>query len=227
MKTKMIEVFNLCKNFGDKSILKDVNFSIEKGDILAITGESGQGKSTLLRCLIGLEAVDSGSVRIENEFLIENGRPVKNQVRILEKLGLIFQNFNLFNHLTVKQNVELPARNAKLWNREQILQKSLELMKRLKISDVQDYSPANLSGGQKQRVAIARALIMGPKIILFDEPTSALNPKLIDELTLFIKELSNSGCTIVIVTHNVDFANKTAGLILNLKNGNFDDLPHY
>ncbi|GHV29820.1 polar amino acid ABC transporter ATP-binding protein [Clostridia bacterium] len=223
MKTKMIEVFNLCKNFGNKSILKNVNFSAEEGEIIAITGESGQGKSTFLRCLVGLETADSGSVKIENELLVENGKPSENQTRTLKKLGLIFQNFNLFNHLTAKQNIELPAKNAKLWSKEQIQQKSAELMTRLKIRDIQDCHSANLSGGQKQRVAIARALIMEPKIILFDEPTSALNLKLIDDLTLFIKELSSLRYTIVIVTHNIDFANKTAGLVLNLKNGNFDN----
>ncbi|BED92949.1 MAG: polar amino acid transport system ATP-binding protein [Candidatus Paraimprobicoccus trichonymphae] len=219
---KVIEIFNLYKNFNNKCILKNINLSVEKSEIIAITGESGKGKSTFLRCIIGLETIDFGSIKIDNEFLIQDGKFSKKKSEISKKLGLIFQDFNLFNHLTVIKNIEIPAKNSRLWSKEQIFNKSNDLIKRLKIDNIQNDYPINLSGGQKQRVAIARALIMEPKIILFDEPTSALDPQLVTELTVFIKELSKSRYTIMIITHDVVFAQKTADSILNLENGNFE-----
>ncbi|MDR1628488.1 MAG: ATP-binding cassette domain-containing protein [Oscillospiraceae bacterium] len=219
---KTIETVNLCKNFGGKEILKNINFSAQNGEITAITGKSGEGKTTFLRCLAGLEKIDSGSIKIEDNCLVKDGIYVKNTSKILKKVGLIFQNFNLFPHLTVKENIEIPALNAKMYETRAIFDVSQKLLKQFKLENVQNSFPSNLSGGQKQRAAIARALILNPDIILFDEPTSSLDPELVEELTEIIKKLSKQNYTILIVTHDTGFANQTADRILALKDG---DLP--
>ncbi|MDR0404615.1 MAG: ATP-binding cassette domain-containing protein [Oscillospiraceae bacterium] len=198
---KTIETTNLCKNFGDKAILKNINFSSESGEIIAITGKSGIGKTTFLKCLVELEEIDSGTTKTSGS------------------IGYIFQNFNLFLHLTVKQNIEIPALNSKMYGKKTISEVSDKLIKQFKLECVQNCYPANLSGGQKQRVAIARALILNPDIILFDEPTSSLDTELVKELTEIIKILAKQNYTILIVTHDIEFAKQTADRILVLKDG--------
>lgn len=216
---KTIETINLCKNFGQKQILKNINFTAESGEIIAITGKSGEGKTTFLRCLIGLEKIDSGSIKIEDKYLVKDGVYAKDTFKVLKKLGLIFQIFNLFPHLAVKQNIEIPALNAKIASKQEIEKTAQKLLKQFRLEYVQNSFPSNLSGGQKQRVAIARALILNPDIILFDEPTSSLDPELVKELTEIIKNLSRQNYTILIVTHDFEFAKQTADRILVMKDG--------
>ncbi|MDR2074060.1 MAG: ATP-binding cassette domain-containing protein [Oscillospiraceae bacterium] len=196
---KTIETINLYKKFGEKEILKNINFSSENGEIIAITGKSGIGKTTFLKCLAGLEKIDSGAIKTSGS------------------IGYIFQNFNLFPHLVVKQNIEIPALNAKIYDKRTISEISEKLIKQFKLECVQNCYPANLSGGQKQRAAIARALILNPEIILFDEPTSSLDPELVKELTEIIKKLAKQNYTILIVTHDIEFAKQTADRILVLE----------
>jgi len=217
---KTIETFNLCKEFNGRKILKDINFSAEKGDIIAITGESGEGKTTFLRCLIGLEKIDSGSIKIEDNYLVKDGNYLKHIPKILKKVGFIFQDFNLFSHLTVKKNIEMPALNSKICDKQTVGNLSAKLLKQFRLENVQDNFPENLSGGQRQRVAIARALVLNPDIILFDEPTSSLDQGLVKELTGIIKNLARQNYTILIVTHDFEFAKETAKKILILRNGN-------
>jgi polar amino acid transport system ATP-binding protein len=216
---RTIETVNLCKNFDDKEILKNIKFSAESGEIIAITGKSGEGKTTFLRCLVGLEKIDSGSIKIEDNYFVKDGTYAKDAQKILKKAGLIFQNFNLFPHLTIKGNIEIPALNAKMYDKQRGSDTSQKLLKQFKLECVQDCFPTNLSGGQKQRVAIARALILNPDIILFDEPTSSLDSELVIGLTEIIKNLARQDYTILIVTHDLEFAKQTADRILVLKDG--------
>lgn len=197
---KTIETINLCKNFGDKEILKSINFSAESGEIIAITGKSGEGKTTFLRCLIDLEKIDSGSIKIG-------------------KAGLVFQNFNLFPHLSVKENIKIPALNSKIASKQEIENVSEKLMAQFRIENIKNCFPANLSGGQKQRAAIARTLILNPGVILFDEPTSSLDPELVKELTEIVKNLAKQNYTVLIVTHDIELAKQAADRILILKDG--------
>lgn len=189
---KTIETINLCKNFGEKQILKNINFSAESGEIITITGKSGEGKATFLRCLMELEKIDSGSIKIG-------------------KSGLVFQNFNLFPHLTVKRNIEISALNSKIASKQEIENLAQKLMAQFRIENIKNCFPVNLSGGRKQRVAIARALILNPDVILFDEPTSSLDPELVKELKEVIKNLAKQNYTVLIVTHDLEFAKQTAG----------------
>lgn len=220
---KSIEVTNLIKRFGEETILDDINFSVCEGEIISIIGSSGKGKSTFLRCLVGLEIIDSGNIKINGEFLVQNGAytSIKNQKNILKNIGFVFQNFNLFNNLTVKENIEIPIKNQKTYSKAAINNRSKYLIDRFKLNGRENFYPKGLSGGQKQRVAIARALILQPKILLFDEPTSALDRELTEEIAQTIKELSKEDYTIIVVTHQIEFAYKISDEILRLKDRNF------
>lgn len=219
---KSIEVTNLTKRFGNEIILDNINFSSYSGKIISIIGSSGKGKSTFLRCLVGLEVIDSGSIKINGEFLVQNGiyTFAKKRKDILKNIGFVFQNFNLFNNLTVKENIEIPIRNQKRYSKLEISKRSEYLIDRFKLKDRETFYPKDLSGGQKQRVAIARALILQPKILLFDEPTSALDKELVEEIAKIIKELSKENYTIILVTHQIEFASKISDEILNLRDKN-------
>ncbi len=217
---KTIETISLCKNFGNKHILKNVNFSASSGEIIAITGKSGEGKTTFLKCLAGLSSIDSGSIKIDNEYLVKDGNYSRNSHKILKRLGFIFQNLNLFPHLTVKENIEIPALNAKISSQQSITEITKKLLLQFQIENIESNYPIDLSGGQKQRVAIARALILNPNIILFDEPTSSLDPELVRELTEIIKNLSEQNYTVLIVTHDLEFAKQVARKTMILKEGN-------
>lgn len=217
----MIQVSNVKKSFGHVEVLKDVTFTVKKGEVVAVIGSSGSGKSTMLRSLIELEQVDSGSICVQGDYLVKdgvyaNGKEIK---QITSKMGMVFQHFNLFPHLTVKQNLELAPRNVKKESAAEISKRSRELLEKVGLSAKADAYPANLSGGQKQRVAIARALMMNPDIILFDEPTSALDPELTGEVLQVIKQLAEEHMTMMVVTHEMGFAREVASKIMFMDNG--------
>lgn len=228
---KILEVKGLRKNFGDNEILKDITIDVNRGDVIAVIGPSGCGKSTFLRCLNSLEDPTGGSVMFDGVDLCDLSVDI-NVYR--QEMGMVFQNFNLFNNKTVLQNITLaPISVAKKKNRKlpkaerrtgkQIRQEAEErahaLLDRIGLDDKADAYPSTLSGGQKQRIAIVRALAMNPKVILFDEPTSALDPEMVGEVLGLIKELADSGMTMVIVTHEMGFAREVANRVLFFANG--------
>lgn len=212
----MIEVRNLKKTFGDNNVLKGINEHISEGEVVAIIGPSGSGKSTFLRCLNMLEEATEGEIYVDDELI--NG-PKSDINKIRQKMGMVFQHFNLFPHLTAKNNITLAPVTLKKMTKEQAEAKALELLETVGLADKADAYPASLSGGQKQRVAIARALAMNPEIMLFDEPTSALDPEMVGEVLDVIKALAKSGMTMVIVTHEMGFAREVADRVLFMDNG--------
>ncbi|MBP1937565.1 polar amino acid transport system ATP-binding protein [Paenibacillus sediminis] len=217
----MIEIHNLKKSFGNLDVLRKVNFSVAPGEVVAVIGPSGSGKSTMLRSLIHLEEVTGGSIRIQGEALVEDGKyatPAKIK-SITSRMGMVFQHFNLFPHLTVQDNLELAPKTVKKENAAEIRRRSEELLAKVGLADKANAYPANLSGGQKQRVAIARALMMKPEILLFDEPTSALDPELTGEVLRVIKQLAEENMTMIIVTHEMNFARDVADRVIFMDNG--------
>ncbi len=217
----MIQVSNLKKSFGNIDVLKSVTFEVNKSQVVAVIGPSGSGKSTMLRSLVQLEEIDGGSICVEGQYLVQDGtyatpQEIKN---ITSKMGMVFQHFNLFPHLTVKENLELAPSLVKKESGEVVARKSKELLAKVGLLDKADAYPARLSGGQKQRVAIARALMMNPDIMLFDEPTSALDPELTGEVLQVIKQLAEEQMTMIVVTHEMGFAKEVADLILFMDQG--------
>lgn len=212
----MIDVINLEKHFGDNKVLRGINITIEKGDIVVVIGPSGSGKSTFLRCLNLLEDVTEGEIYVDDQ-LINAPKIDINKVR--QKMGMVFQQFNLFPHLTIMDNITLAPVLLKKMTKDEAVKKGYELLKRVNLSDKAQAYPAQLSGGQKQRVAIARALAMNPEIMLFDEPTSALDPEMVGEVLDVMKDLARSGMTMVIVTHEMGFAREVASRVLFVDQG--------
>lgn len=212
----MIDVINLEKHFGDNKVLRGINITIEKGDIVVVIGPSGSGKSTFLRCLNLLEDVTEGEIYVDDQ-LINAPKIDINKVR--QKMGMVFQQFNLFPHLTIMDNITLAPVLLKKMTKDEAVKKGYELLKRVNLSDKAQAYPAQLSGGQKQRVAIARALAMNPEIMLFDEPTSALDPEMVGEVLDVMKDLARSGMTMVIVTHEMSFARDVADHLLFMDGG--------
>lgn len=219
----LIHVEHLKKSFGKLQVLKDVSFDVNKGDVIAVIGPSGSGKSTMLRCLINLEKVSGGTIEIEGSTLVQDGKyPSNAQMRaVTEKMGMVFQHFNLFPHLTVRKNLELPPRRVMKATMEQVREDSDLYLKKVGLLDKADEFPANLSGGQKQRVAIARALMMHPDILLFDEPTSALDPELTGEVLGTMKALAEENMTMIVVTHEMAFAREVANHVVFMDQGIF------
>ncbi|MGV3137894.1 amino acid ABC transporter ATP-binding protein [Brevibacillus agri] len=219
----IIQVSNLKKSFGELEVLKDVSFEIQKNDVVAVIGPSGSGKSTMLRSLVYLEQVNSGSIRVADDFLVKDGVYSSSQQikRITGKMGMVFQHFNLFPHLTVRENLEIAPQVVKGEPENVIRARSGELLEKVGLSDKANVYPAKLSGGQKQRVAIARALMMNPDILLFDEPTSALDPELTGEVLQVIKQLASEHMTMMVVTHEMGFAREVASRIMFMDNGEF------
>ncbi|WP_273545643.1 amino acid ABC transporter ATP-binding protein [Paenibacillus caui] len=217
----MIEVSDMKKTYGSVDVLQKVRFTVEPGEVVAVIGPSGSGKSTMLRSLIHLEEIDGGSIRIGGESLVEDGRYAAPSVirQITSRMGMVFQHFNLFPHLTVQQNLELAPKMVKRENAALIRSRSTELLAKVGLADKAGAHPAKLSGGQKQRVAIARALMMSPDILLFDEPTSALDPELTGEVLQVIKQLASEKITMVIVTHEMNFARDVADRVIFMDNG--------
>lgn len=226
MTSPMITAKGIHKRFGDLEVLKGVNLSIGKGEVVALIGSSGSGKSTLLRCLNHLEVIDQGEIVIEGETLVSTpsgGKaiyaPEKDVRRIGHKMGMVFQQFNLFPHMTVLQNVMEAPITVKGMKREEIMPKAKALLEKVGLLAKCDNYPSQLSGGQKQRVAIARALAMGPDIMLFDEPTSALDPELTGEVLRTIQQLAEEHMTMLIVTHEMAFAREVANQVFFMDNG--------
>lgn len=212
----MLEVKDLKKNFGKTKVIKGISFDVQKGEVVAIIGPSGCGKSTLLRCLNMLEKPTSGKIILDNEDITCKKVDL---TKIREKMGMVFQQFNLFPHLTVLENITVAPLNLKLLTKEEATKKALELLKSIGLEDKKDNYPNELSGGQKQRVAIIRTLMMNPEIILFDEPTSALDPEMVGEVLTLIKTLVDKKNTIIIVSHEMEFIKNCATKVLFLDEG--------
>ena len=212
----MLEVKKLKKKFGSNVVLNDISFNVSKGDIISIVGPSGSGKSTLLRCLNLIEKPSSGDIIFEGISLIGK----KTDLSLLrQKMGMVFQQFNLFPHLTVIDNITLAPVKLKLMNEVTARKKAFELLNTINLKDKAEHYPNELSGGQKQRVAIIRTLIMEPDIILFDEPTSALDPEMIGEVLDLIKKVADTGKTMVIVSHEMNFVKKVSNRVLFIDGG--------
>lgn len=224
----IIEVSNLKKSFGTLEVLKNITFNVEKNEVVAVIGPSGSGKSTMLRSLVHLEEINGGSIKVSDEYLVNDGLYAKPQdlKRITSKMGMVFQHFNLFPHLTVKENLELPPRLVKKEPAAVIQDRSADLLNKIGLTNWAGAYPANLSGGQKQRVAIARALMMNPEILLFDEPTSALDPELTGEVLQVMKDLAEEQMTMVVVTHEVGFAREVADRVVFMDNGEIIESGH-
>lgn len=212
----MIRVENLHKNFGELEVLKGINIEVSKGEVIAIIGPSGSGKSTFLRCINRLEEPSSGAIYIDNQNIMDKKTDI-NKVR--QKLGMVFQHFNLFPHKNVLENITLAPTKLKKLPKETAAKKAMELLGRVGLIDKKDFYPSKLSGGQKQRIAIARALAMEPEIMLFDEPTSALDPEMIKEVLDVMVDLAKEGMTMMIVTHEMGFARNVASRILFMSEG--------
>ena len=214
----MIEVKNLKISFGKLNVLKDVSIKIEKGEKIVIIGPSGSGKSTFLRCLNRLETPDGGQILFEGNDLTD---PKTNLDLCRQKMGMVFQHFNLFPHMTIMENMVLAPVKVKKIPEEEAQKKAIELLKRVGLEDRKDAYPIQLSGGQKQRIAIVRALMMEPQVMLFDEPTSALDPEMVGEVLEVMKELADEHMTMVVVTHEMGFAREVASRVMFLDGGDF------
>ncbi len=212
----MITVKNLKKQFGNHLVLDDIDETIEQGEKVVIIGPSGSGKSTFLRCLNLLEIPTAGEIWFEGNNITAPKTDI-NQLR--QKMGMVFQQFNLFPHLTVRQNITLAPVKLGLMNKEAANRKAAELLERIGLREKADAYPRQLSGGQKQRIAIVRALAMNPDVMLFDEPTSALDPEMVGEVLELMKELAESGMTMVVVTHEMGFAREVATRVLFIEEG--------
>ncbi len=213
----MIEVKGLKKNFGKLEILKGIDTTIEKGEKVVVIGPSGSGKSTFLRCLNMLEKPTEGSIIFEGVDLTK--APEKQLYKIREKMGMVFQHFHLFPHLTIRKNLTLAPVKLGITTNDEANAKAEELLKKVGLSDKADSYPNMLSGGQKQRIAIARGLMMNPDVMLFDEPTSALDPEMVGEVLNLMKKLATEGMTMVVVTHEMGFAREVASRVMFIDDG--------
>ena len=212
----MIKVVNLTKKYGDLSVLNNINTQINKGEVVAIIGPSGGGKSTFLRCLNRLEEPSSGEILINNQNILDKKVDIN---KIRQKVSMVFQHFNLFANKTVIQNLTLAPVQTKLYTISQATYIAMGLLKKVGLESKANIYPHKLSGGQKQRIAIARSLALKPEIILFDEPTSALDPEMIGEVLSIMKEVANEGLTMVVVTHEMGFAKNVANRIFFMDKG--------
>jgi polar amino acid transport system ATP-binding protein len=222
----MLQALDIHKKFGSLGVLKGVSLQVEKGEVIAIIGPSGSGKSTLLRCLNHLETIDKGTIAVQGEFMAQAGpdgiafySPEKDIAAIRHKMGMVFQNFNLFPHKSVLENLVMAPMLVKQTDRLQAENSARELLKKVGLSEKADNYPFELSGGQQQRVAIARALAMDPEIMCFDEPTSALDPELTGEVLQVMKDLAQEHMTMVVVTHEIGFAREVANRVLFMDEG--------
>jgi len=212
----IIKVDNLQKSFGKNEVLKSINLEVNKGEVICIIGPSGSGKSTFLRCLNGLESVNGGHIKIDENDLTDHSTRID---IIRQNIGMVFQQFNLFPHLTVAENIALAPVELKKMTKSEANQRALELLKMVGLEEKMEDYPDSLSGGQQQRVAIARALAMNPEVMLFDEPTSALDPEMVGEVLAVMKKLVDEGMTMVIVTHEMGFARQVADRVIFMDEG--------
>ena len=213
----MIDVKNLHKSFGDKLVLDGIDEHIEKGEKVVVIGPSGSGKSTFLRCMNLLERPTEGSIIFEGKDITAASGKELNRIR--QKMGMVFQHFNLFPHLTIRKNITLAPVKLGLMSQEEADAKAMELLSRVGLPEKADQYPAQLSGGQKQRIAIVRSLAMNPDVMLFDEPTSALDPEMVREVLDFMKQLAEEGMTMVVVTHEMGFAREVGSRVLFMDEG--------
>lgn len=213
---ELLKVTHLHKRFGDNVVLKDINLSVNKGEVVVIIGPSGCGKSTFLRCLNGLEEIQDGVIAVDG-LPVESGKREITSLR--QKIGMVFQSYELFPHMTVLENIILAPTKVQKRNKDDAIREALELLDKVGLVDKKDYYPRQLSGGQKQRVAIVRALLMHPEIMLFDEVTAALDPEMVHEVLETMLSLAKSGSTMLIVTHEMSFARAVADRILFFDKG--------
>ena len=219
----LVELRQVRKSFGENLVLADVDLAIGAGEVVVVAGASGSGKSTMLRCINGLEPVDSGEVRFDGHVV---GRGGKELAQLRQDIGMVFQQFNLVPHKSVKENVTLAPIHVRGLSHEQAEKRADELLERVGIAEKADQYPADLSGGQQQRVAIARALAMDPKLMLFDEPTSALDPEMIREVLDVMRDLAREGMTMVVVTHEMGFAREVGDRLVFIDEGRIvEDSP--
>lgn len=223
----VLEIKNLCKSFGKTEVLKGIDFSLEKGEVLAVIGSSGGGKTTLLRCINFLEFADKGTISVNSEVIFDGeiGKRTDDEIRKNRlHFGLVFQSFNLFPQYTVLQNVTLAPTLLKKDTPQNIAKRAIELVSRVGLIDKIDNYPCQLSGGQQQRVAIARALALDPDILCFDEPTSALDPELTAEVLKVMKELKEANTTMLVVTHEMEFARNVADKVIFMADGVIEEM---
>ncbi|WP_111572775.1 amino acid ABC transporter ATP-binding protein [Halanaerobium saccharolyticum] len=214
----MIEINKLNKYFGDLHVLKDIDLKVKEGEVVSVIGPSGSGKSTLLRCLNRLEEPSSGDIIFEDISIMDDEQHDINELR--QKMGMVFQQFNLFNHMNVMENITLAPIKLKKINKNEAKKIALDLLEKVGLLNKADAYPSQLSGGQKQRIAIARALAMSPDVMLFDEPTSALDPEMVGDVLEVMKNLAAEGMTMVIVTHEMSFARDVADRVVIMDAGN-------
>lgn len=214
----MIDVKNLCKSFGDVEVLKNISETIDKGEKVVIVGPSGSGKSTFLRCLNLMEHPTSGEIFFEGTDITRISESEMNRLR--QRMGIVFQHFNLFPHLTIRKNITLAPVKLGLMTADEANARAEELLEQVGLPDKADEYPSRLSGGQKQRIAIARSLAMNPEVMLFDEPTSALDPEMVGEVLELMKKLADDGMTMVVVTHEMGFAREVASRVMFMADGN-------
>lgn len=211
----MLEIKNIHKSFNDREVLKGINLTVKKGDVIGIIGPSGCGKSTMLRCINQLETPENGEILFEGRNILHS----KNLLNVRKKIGMVFQQFNLFNHLTVLENIILAPVTNKLMTKKEAIDKARDYLKNIDLLDIENSYPNEISGGQKQRVAIIRTLMMNPDIILFDEPTSALDPEMIGEVTNLMKKLAKDGMTMLIVSHELNFIKNFCTRVIFMDDG--------
>lgn len=212
----LMEIRDLHKSFGDNEVLKGISMTVHKGEVISIIGPSGCGKSTLIRSIVMLEKADGGEIIFDGENILDKS---VDENRVRQRIGMVFQSFNLFPHMTVKENITFAPVRLGLMSEEEADAKAEELLSRIGLSDKADQHPTRLSGGQQQRVAIIRALAMNPEVMLFDEPTSALDPEMVGEVLSLIRDLADSGMTMVIVTHEMGFAKEISDRVIFLNEG--------
>ena len=218
----MISVKNVVKKFGDKTVLKDVDLEVQDGEVVVLIGRSGSGKTTLLRMMNALELPTSGTVTVDGLTYDSNNR--KSQIEVRKKSGMVFQNFQLFPHMTALENVMEGLVQVKKMKQIEAREIALNLLEKVDLTHVKDQYPISLSGGQQQRVGIARALAMNPKVMLFDDPTSALDPELVQDVLSVIKDLRDEGMTMVIVTHEMSFARNVADKVAFVHDGRIEEI---
>ena len=212
----MIKIENLKKQYGDNIVLKDISLEVEKGEAISVIGLSGSGKSTFLRCINGLEELSGGHILVDEFDLADENLNID---KYREKVGMVFQNFNLFPHLTVLQNITMAPVTLKKMTKSEAIKKGKELLDKVGLLEKSNVYPSSLSGGQKQRVAIARALAMEPEALLFDEPTSALDPEMVGEVLKVMKDLAKEGMTMIVVTHEMGFAREVCDRVVFMADG--------
>ena len=215
----IVQMQKLNKHFGSLHVLKNIDLEIVPGEVVVVIGASGSGKSTLIRCINGLEEFQSGSLDVDGNTLLPDGKSSKALQTIRTEVGMVFQQFNLFPHLSVIDNITLAPMKVRGWSRKDAEETAQRLLERVGIADQAQKYPSQLSGGQQQRVALARALAMEPRLMLFDEPTSALDPEMIGEVLDAMRELAKEGMTMVIVTHEMGFARDVADRVVFMHQG--------